>query len=116
MTWQEGIMNQRSPHVIWASAVIVLALIAGVTALGLAGSDNTTIVSLITIVAVPVLGAMLWGKVDAVRENTNGITSRLLDMNERLMMMVAVSPAVHPQVATFTPPERSAGGTEPFPA
>jgi glucan phosphoethanolaminetransferase (alkaline phosphatase superfamily) len=89
--WGRSLKTPLSPHVIWASVVIVFMLIGGAVTLTLMGKDIVVILSLTAIVAVPVLtafGAMINQKVQEVKEISNGNNSELLNMVKNLQTTV----------------------------
>jgi hypothetical protein len=67
-----------------ALAAVVLVLVAGLVAIG---KDPTPLMTAVSLVVTPVLGALLYGEVrearsevSEVRRQTNGSTSELLQM------------------------------------
>jgi hypothetical protein len=73
-------MNLKNPHIVWASVAIVFMLIAGSVTLTALGKDTTVILTLAAVVAVPVLGAfgaVIYQKVDQVKDIANGNTLAL---------------------------------------
>jgi hypothetical protein len=65
----------------WPTAVVVVAFLAAITALGLTGNDTAALVA----VGLAILSGLgiVAGQTNAVRENTNGNASRMLDIMER---------------------------------
>jgi repressor of nif and glnA expression len=89
--WGRGVKTPLSPHVVWASVVIVFMLVGGAVTLTIMGKDIVVILSLTAIVAVPVLtafGAMINQKVQEVKEISNGNNSELLNMVKNLQTTV----------------------------
>ena len=77
----------KSPHVIWASVVIIFILISGAVILVLTGRDVGVILTLGALVALPVLaslGVATYQKVQEVKEGTNGDRDKLLFMIKEL--------------------------------
>lgn len=85
----------KSPHVIWASVVIIFILIAGSVSLVLADKDVSTILTLAAIVALPVLTALGVANVlktqevkDIANGNTVKLASEARDDRDQLLTMV----------------------------
>lgn len=66
------------------TAAVVLACVAMVcvTVLLALHVDPTAIVSVVSVVAVPIIGAVLYGKVETISQQTNGNQSRLTSLLE----------------------------------
>ncbi len=65
-----------------AAVVIACMAMVCVTILLALHVDPTAIISVISVVAVPIIGAVLYGKVDSVQQQTNGNQSRLTTLLE----------------------------------
>jgi len=81
----------KSPHVIWASVVIIFLLIAGAVLLVLNNKDVSTILTLTAIVALPVLtalGVANYQKAQEVKELTNGNVDKQHQMIKELQATV----------------------------
>jgi asparagine N-glycosylation enzyme membrane subunit Stt3 len=70
---------------LWAVVVLVSVVLTSVTVLLALHIDPTAIISLVSVVAVPVIGAVLYGKVETISQQTNGNTSRLTSLVEGMV-------------------------------
>lgn len=70
-------MNVRA---LWAAVALASVVLVCVTILLALHVDPTAVISVISIVAVPVIGAVLYGKVETISQQTNGNTTRLTDL------------------------------------
>lgn len=61
---------------VWPAVALASVCLVCVTVLLALHVDTTVIVSVLTMVAVPVMGAIIYGKVDTVEKQTNGNTTR----------------------------------------
>lgn len=104
-------MEMKNPHTIWATVAIVVVLVAGSVTLVILDKDVSIILTLATLVAVPVLGAFgaaMYQKMDQVKEASNGNVTRILEAlrvtQEQLTnMALSVNPPSH-----VTSPDREA--------
>lgn len=67
----------------WGAAVVIVACLTSVTVLAIARVDTTVIVAVIGAAVTPVLGALLYGKVEATYQNSNGNTTKLVELVSR---------------------------------
>jgi hypothetical protein len=100
-------MNLKNPHVIWASVAIVFMLIAGSVTLTALGKDTTVILTLAAVVAVPVLGAfgaVIYQKVDQVKDLANGNTMalqrQLQEAHAKAIELARQAPPLHVEGTT----------------
>lgn len=73
----------KSPHVIWASVIIVVVITAGSIILALNNKDPEVIKDTILNAAIPLLalfGVGLYQKLNKVEDTTNGNNTRLMDI------------------------------------
>ena len=80
----------KNPHVIWASVVVVLMLVASATTLVILDKDVAIILTLAGIVAVPLLGAFgvaIYQKLDQVKEQGNGNMNRQAELTRQVLEM-----------------------------
>jgi hypothetical protein len=96
-----------NPRFVWPA--VVLAGIGAVVAcvMAIARVDTTVIVTVLSLLITPVLGALILGQVSELKANsqqqlhqTNGTQSRLVDIIERQALMLAAAPP-----ADLTPTE-----------
>lgn len=76
-------MKNLSPHVIWAGVTVVVLVVVAVTVLAALGKDTTALLAVVNLAALPILaafGAVLNGKVEQVRDASNGNLDRLLSI------------------------------------
>lgn len=78
------------PHQIWASVAIVFILVASTTTLVILNRDVSVILTLVALIALPLLGALggavyqkMDQKMDQIKENTNDNMHRVLNMHEK---------------------------------
>lgn len=69
----------------WPVVAIVIAVLAVVGVLIALDKPVETLVALIAAVVVPVLSALTIGELRAVKQNTNGMSTRMQDTNDRLI-------------------------------
>jgi hypothetical protein len=94
-------MNQ---HLVWPGVVLVGIGAACATIMALAHVDPSVIITVLTLLVVPVLAAMISAKqaetgatVQAVKEQTNGNTTALLQIiREQSNQLAAAAPAQLP--------------------
>lgn len=65
------------------AALVLLALIGGVVFLIDRGKDVAALMTLVTVAVVPVLGALLYGKMSTVEKQSNGNLSRLVELLDK---------------------------------
>ena len=70
-----------NPKLIWPITVIGVAVVAGITILSLADKDVTALAGF----GIAVLGGLLYGKIEQIKEIANGNTSRQHAMIEDLI-------------------------------
>lgn len=106
--------NKSAPAMIAGAVLIVGIVVAGVVTLALHGRDVAPLLTVVTLIVVPILGALgalKLGEIHqgqtTVQQQTNGNTTRLLDLVERL---AAPSPPAPAAVAA------QLSSTEPFAA
>lgn len=97
----------KNPHVIWASVVIIIVLMAGAVGLSALNKDATSLISLLGIAAIAVLGALgaaVYQKQDQLKEMVNGNYSQLMDLlkasHEREVAIAKLIPPVAIDPAT----------------
>jgi hypothetical protein len=90
---------------VWGGVVLGVAAMVCVTIAVVFRRDTTAIMLVITSVALPMLGLLL-GKLDHVKEQTDGNTTRLLTMVEGLSAQLAatIPPTVSPPPVPPLPP------------
>lgn len=71
----------------WPLALVVMSVVAGVVVLAALGRDATALVTLVT----AGLSALMYGRVEQVRHQVNGNTSRQLDLIEEALRVLAVT-------------------------
>lgn len=81
----------KNPHIIWASVVIVLFLIAGTVTLSALGKPTQTVIDIAILVGLPVLSALGVGayqnisnSMDQVKNQSNGRLTEMTDMVKTL--------------------------------
>lgn len=88
-------MKDINPHIVWASVVLALGVIAAAVWLLQHDKDVTALLALVNLAVLPIiiaLGSRLTGKLDKVEQNSNGNLTRML----------ALFAQTHPQVPTAT--------------
>ena len=65
---------------IWPLVTLISIVLVCVTVLLIVGIDPTAVISVMSVLVVPVLTAMLYGKVQQIEQNTNGAASRRDEM------------------------------------
>ncbi len=106
----------NKPQQIWASVVIIFILVASATTLMILDKDVTIILTLVVLVALPVLGgfgAAVYQKLGQLNDKTDNNMHRVLDMhqqstNQLTNLALSMTP---PAVA----PEATLGGEDPPP-
>lgn len=104
------------PHQIWASVAIVFILVAATTTLVILKRDVTVILTLVVLVALPVLGglgAAVVQKLSQLNDKTDDNMHRVLDMHQQStnqLHNLAMSMTPPPVILT---PEAISGGEEP---
>lgn len=102
-------MNARN---VWPAVVLAGGAMVVVAVMAIAGVDKDTIMLMISLLVVPVLGALLAGQLvenraatQAVQQQTNGNQSRLLDILEAQGKLLAQStaPAAAPDAGAGSP-------------
>src|SRR5262245_20037022 len=81
----------KNGNVVWASVVVVGIIFIGTVVLVALERDVGDILSLINILAIPVLGAfgtLVYQKLDKVQEQSNGRVSELMEMVRELHTQV----------------------------
>lgn len=87
----------------WPAIVLAAIAIVCVTILAALRVDTTVIVSTIGVVAVPVIGALIYGATQEIKVQTNGNTSRLVELIEKQSaQLAAMTPAAVPETRTET--------------
>lgn len=105
----------KNPHIVWASVAVIFILTGGVVALVINGKDVDAIKDLAVLIAIPVLSAFgvsiyqkvdhaaerTDGKLDEVRQATNGNNDKLLKMveslyNQNTNLALQVTPPAEP--------------------
>lgn len=96
-------MEMKNPHTIWATVVIVGVLVAGSVTLVILDKDVSIILTLATLVAVPVLGAFgaaMYQKMDQVKEASNGSQTRILEaLRETQQQLTNLALSINPPTA-----------------
>src|SRR5688572_13724524 len=76
---------------IWAGVSVVLGVTICMTVLAAMGKDTAALMTVVTVVIVPLLAALGWGKLagierstENVRQQTNGNATRQLELIENL--------------------------------
>lgn len=82
-------------HQLWAGVVVVVAILVAVVVLSLLKADTAVFVSIVATVGAPAIAILLsiHGKTEAVRQQTNGNTSALVDLVRRQSDIIASLPA-----------------------
>lgn len=83
-------MEMKNPHVIWASVAIIFMLVAPASVLAGLGKDVTVILTLAALVAMPVLaglGVAVYQKMEQVREQGNGNTTKQHELTREILEM-----------------------------
>jgi hypothetical protein len=96
---------------LWPAVALVATVVAGVVLLSALSVDTTTLVSLVPVLVVPLLGYLI-SQVQAVKHQTNGNTTALLDQVKALTTALANSvpvSTVSPAVPVSAPPAPSDG-------
>lgn len=113
-------MNVKNPHIIWASVVIVVTLVAGVVTLSLNNRDTNAILTLVAVAVIPVLvgfGAVFNQKVDKMQEQVNGNNNRLLTQvllsHQQAVELAKQAPAAPPVDIKEEEPWPGASGSSP---
>lgn len=76
-----------NPRLIWPITVIGIAVVCGIVALTLADKDVTALAGF----GLAVLGGLVYGKLDQVKDLANGNIARLHSMVETLTQQLAES-------------------------
>lgn len=76
----------------WPVSFVAVATVAGVVVLALMGKDSESLVTLVTLG----ISALLYGKVQGVENNTNGNTSRQLELIAEALRVLARTPPAQP--------------------
>lgn len=74
------------PQVAWAMAVVVFVMMAGAVTLKIFKEDISIIITLVTVLAVPVLagfGFKVNENLQEIKTNTNGKNDRQMDINQK---------------------------------
>lgn len=97
-------MNPK--RVTWPQAAIVVAVIAGVVVLSILGRDLTSVIALgIAIFGAVGLGA---GQMQGIKDQVNGNLTRLLDMMEKHVQMLAAAHVPPSALPPATPDQPAA--------
>lgn len=86
--------SDLTAHQIWATVVVILASLGSVVTLSILKVDVATVLTAIITIVLPVVGSILHSNISAVREQTNGNTSTLLDMVKRQGDIIATLPPI----------------------
>lgn len=86
--------SDLTAHQIWATVTVIVSSLAAIVTLALLHVEVTAILTAIITIVVPVIGSMLHSNISAVREQTNGNTSTLLDMVKRQGDIIATLPPI----------------------
>jgi len=86
--------SDLTAHQIWATVVVIIASLGAIVTLSILRVDVGTILTAIITIVVPVIGSILHSSISAVREQTNGNTSTLLDMVKRQGDIIATLPPI----------------------
>ena len=98
---------------VWAAVILALGTVAGgVTALAL-HVPPASIIALLSVIAVPVSGALIYSKASTIEKQTNGNTTALLNMVEGVMEhfkthTVPIASEPTPPVISVPPPAADA--------
>ncbi len=100
---------------VWPAVVLALGTLAGVVTLAAMHSDTSVFLTALAAVVVPVLGALGYGQITTVKEQTNGALSQLLAMLQESHRMLA---AAHVPASALPrqPDNGQAGPDAPAPA
>lgn len=92
------------PQTLWAAVAIVFILVTGAVVLVALNKDVTVILTLATLVAIPILtasGAAVYQKLEQVKEQGNGNINKLLEAQqktqEQLANLAMLLPSLTPQ-------------------
>lgn len=112
-----------NPKNVWPTVTMAIAAAVIVGAMAVAKVDKDIILLVVGVLLVPVITGLLAAQgaanataIQAVREQTNGNTSRLLDLVQEIAHLLAAAPATVPPSTVDTPPpvstvDGSPGGT-----
>jgi len=75
----------------WPAVALALGTLAGVVVLAALHADTSVFLTALAAVIIPVLGALGYGQLAQVREQTNGTQSRLMTMLEESHRMLAAA-------------------------
>jgi hypothetical protein len=64
----------------WLAGVVLVTLIVGATVLSALGRPLIDLLALVSLVVLPIMGAMGYGQLHTIKENVNGNTSQLMSM------------------------------------
>lgn len=103
-----NLLIMESRHV-WPAVALAVASLAAVVVLAALGKDTTVILTALGVVVVPLLGGLLVGQVQRVRDQTNGNTSALLELVRGQQQIIASLPAAPESVVTQAIPTTSTG-------
>lgn len=93
----------------WSSVVLSSVCVAAVTVLSLAHVDQTAILTVI----VPILGAIIYGRVSEIKTSVNGNTQELMAQIRRqseLLAMMTLPPEYRPVDDAADPPSTGRHG------
>jgi hypothetical protein len=79
------------PQVAWAMAVVVFVMMAGAVTLKIFKEDISIIITLVTVLAVPVLagfGFKVNENLQEIKTNTNGKNDKQMDINQKQVEMM----------------------------
>lgn len=92
-------MIKAGAHAIWAVVVLVVAILGALVTLAALGRDTSPITGIVTTVVAPLLLAMVYGEIRAVREQTNGTTSKLVEAATRPIAPIETQRTDNPSTA-----------------
>jgi len=81
----------KSPHVVWASVVIVALMLASTVLLTLYDKNTGTILAITASTAIPLLsafGAAGWQVLQQVKTQGNGTLTKILEQNRELLELL----------------------------
>ncbi len=100
-----GASDKVKIALICAGSAVLIALVVVLGALIDRGRDTTAIMTLVSGVIIPILGALLYGKVATVAQQTNGNHDRLMSLVERSTL-----PSCSSTSSSSTDPGGGSGG------
>lgn len=110
--------NNMDNKNVWAAVVLALGTVAGgVTALAL-HVPPASIIALLSVIAVPVSGALIYSKASTIEKQTNGNTTALMNMVDGVMEHFkthTVPIASEPTPPVITVPPTPPGATAELP-